>query len=29
MKLENEGFERDYDVTEPSDPRITEPARGL
>jgi len=29
MKLENEGFERDYDVTEPTDPRITEPARGL
>ena len=26
IKLENEGWERDYDVTEPSEPRFTEPA---
>ena len=26
IKLENEGFERDYDVTEPSEPTFTEPA---
>lgn len=26
MKLENEGWERDLDVTEPSEPRFTEPA---
>ena len=26
LKLENEGWERDYDVTEPSDPTFTEPA---
>jgi phage tail-like protein len=26
IKLENEGWERDYDVTEPSEPRFNEPA---
>jgi len=26
IKLENEGWERDLDVTEPSEPRFTEPA---
>lgn len=26
LKLENEGWERDYDVTEPSEPGFTEPA---
>ncbi|QKE63244.1 phage tail protein [Aquipseudomonas campi] len=26
IKLENEGWERDYDVTEPSEPSYTEPA---
>jgi phage tail-like protein len=26
LKLENEGFERDYDVTEPSEPSFDEPA---
>jgi phage tail-like protein len=26
MKLENEGWERDYDVVEPSEPSFTEPA---
>jgi len=26
IKLENEGWERDYDVTEPSEPHFTEPA---
>ena len=26
LKLENEGFERDYDVTEPAEPTFTEPA---
>ena len=26
MKLENEGWERDYDVTEPQEPTFTEPA---
>jgi phage tail-like protein len=26
IKLENEGFERDYDVTEPAEPTFTEPA---
>lgn len=26
IKLENEGFERDYDVTEPTEPSFTEPA---
>ena len=26
LKLENEGWERDYDVTEPSEPTFTEPA---
>src|SRR5204863_7341047 len=26
LKLENEGWERDLDVTEPSEPRFTEPA---
>jgi phage tail-like protein len=26
LKLENEGWERDYDVTEPSEPSFTEPA---
>jgi phage tail-like protein len=26
LKLENEGFERDYDVTEPSEPSFAEPA---
>jgi len=26
MKLENEGWERDYDVTEPTEPSFTEPA---
>ncbi|HEY5616335.1 MAG TPA: phage tail protein [Vicinamibacterales bacterium] len=26
LKLENEGWERDYDVVEPSEPRFTEPA---
>ena len=25
LKLENEGWERDYDVVEPSEPRFTEP----
>ncbi len=25
IKLENEGFERDYDVTEPTEPSFTEP----
>lgn len=25
LKLENEGWERDYDVTEPSEPEFTEP----
>ena len=25
LKLENEGWERDYDVTEPDEPRFTEP----
>jgi phage tail-like protein len=25
LKLENEGFERDYDVTEPTEPSFTEP----
>ncbi len=25
MKLENEGWERDYDVTEPTEPEFTEP----
>jgi phage tail-like protein len=26
LKLENEGWERDYDVTEPAEPTFTEPA---
>jgi phage tail-like protein len=26
IKLENEGWERDYDVTEPAEPQFTEPA---
>ena len=26
LKLENEGWERDYDVVEPSEPQFTEPA---
>jgi phage tail-like protein len=26
LKLENEGWERDYDVTEPAEPRFNEPA---
>jgi len=26
LKLENEGWERDYDVVEPSEPTFTEPA---
>ena len=26
LKLENEGWERDYEVTEPSEPTFTEPA---
>jgi len=26
LKLENEGWERDYDVTEPAEPAFTEPA---
>jgi len=26
LKLENEGWERDYDVTEPTEPSFTEPA---
>jgi phage tail-like protein len=26
IKLENEGWERDYDVVEPTEPRFTEPA---
>jgi len=26
IKLENEGWERDYDVTEPDEPQFTEPA---
>ena len=26
IKLENEGWERDYDVVEPSEPSFTEPA---
>ena len=26
VKLENEGWERDYDVSEPSEPTFTEPA---
>ena len=26
LKLENEGWERDYDVTEPSEPKFSEPA---
>ena len=26
LKLENEGWERDYDVTEPTEPAFTEPA---
>jgi len=26
LKLENEGWERDYDVAEPSEPQFTEPA---
>jgi hypothetical protein len=26
IKLENEGWERDYQVTEPSEPSFTEPA---
>jgi phage tail-like protein len=26
IKLENEGWERDYDIAEPSEPRFTEPA---
>ena len=26
LKLENEGWERDYDVTEPTEPQFTEPA---
>ena len=26
IKLENEGWERDYEVTEPSEPNFTEPA---
>jgi phage tail-like protein len=26
IKLENEGWERDYDVVEPAEPRFTEPA---
>ena len=26
IKLENEGWERDVDVVEPSEPRFTEPA---
>ena len=26
IKLENEGWERDYEVTEPSEPTFTEPA---
>ena len=26
IKLENEGFERDYDITEPTEPSFTEPA---
>ena len=25
LKLENEGWERDYDVSEPSEPSFTEP----
>ncbi len=25
IKLENEGWERDYDVTEPSEPQFAEP----
>ena len=25
IKLENEGWERDYDVTEPSEPSFSEP----
>lgn len=28
IKLENEGWERDYDVTEPSEPSFTEPVSG-
>ena len=28
IKLENEGWERDYDVTEPSEPSFTEPVQG-
>ena len=26
IKLENEGWERDYDVAEPAEPQFTEPA---
>ena len=26
IKLENEGWERDYDVSEPAEPNFTEPA---
>jgi len=26
IKLENEGWERDYEVAEPSEPTFTEPA---
>jgi phage tail-like protein len=26
LKLENEGWERDYDVVEPAEPQFTEPA---
>ncbi|NIV38803.1 MAG: phage tail protein, partial [Anaerolineae bacterium] len=26
LKLENEGWERDYDVSEPTEPSFTEPA---
>ena len=28
LKLENEGWERDYDVVEPSEPDFTEPPNG-
>ncbi len=28
LKLENEGWERDYDVSEPTEPDFTEPAAG-
>ena len=26
LKLENEGWERDYDVVEPTEPKFTEPS---